>query len=242
MAKIMIDGEIGCPDFWGDKPELNLTYIDKFLKEIPTEDSQLDIYIDSFGGSCSTGLAIHNRILSYKKDTKAVVKTHIVGYCMSIAAVLAMAGDDIIMYPGSIFMIHPAWTYTYGNAKALREEAYTLDLLTKEIANVFALRLDKDRDSVIQFMEKEQLLGPEEALSLKYINTVFSLPPKDHQNRFTEAGRSILSGKIKDSKYRNFLREVNTNEYSNLESRKPLSITPLNPITFTDLLEQVPVE
>ena len=126
------------------------------LGEIET----LNIYINSPGGDVFEGNTIMN-MLKRKKCTKNV---YIDGLAASIASVIAMAGDKIIMPSNSMMMIHNAWTYTAGNSKDLRKLADDLDKVNASIRQAY---LDKagdklDEETLINLMDNETWLTAQE--------------------------------------------------------------------------------
>lgn len=126
------------------------------LGEIET----LNIYINSPGGDVFEGNTIMN-MLKRKKCTKNV---YIDGLAASIASVIAMAGDKIIMPSNAMMMIHNAWTYTAGNSKDLRKLADDLDKVNASIRQAY---LDKasdklDEETLINLMDNETWLTAQE--------------------------------------------------------------------------------
>lgn len=85
--------------------------------------SNINLYINSPGGSVFEGVAIHNML----KRHKAKVNVYVDALAASIASVIAMAGDTIHMPKNSMLMIHNPWTFAMGNAADLRKTADDLD-------------------------------------------------------------------------------------------------------------------
>ena len=78
--------------WWGGEDSMGA---DKFRQELEKNKnaSQINLYINSMGGSVSEGVAIYNQI----KRHKAHVTAYIDGFACSIASVIPMAADEIIM-------------------------------------------------------------------------------------------------------------------------------------------------
>lgn len=87
--------------------------------------SEIVIYINSQGGSVFEGTAIYNQL----KRHPARKVVHIDGFACSIASVVAMAGDEIIMPRNALMMIHNMWRNVTGNAAELRKAADDLDTI-----------------------------------------------------------------------------------------------------------------
>lgn len=136
-----------------------------FLSELDNYKA-IDIYINSGGGSVSGGLAIYN-ILSRHNGFKTV---HVDGIAASIASVIALAGDKVIIPSTAMFMIHKPWSWCEGNADDMRKEADSLDTCQKTITNVYMDNVQEGiEESVITDMvNKETWLTGTEAQ--KYFN------------------------------------------------------------------------
>lgn len=87
----------------------------------------INIYINSYGGDVKEGLAIYNQL----KRHPAQKTVYIDGFACSIASVIAMAGDKVIMGPNTLMMIHHAWMVACGNADELRKAANDLEVIDR---------------------------------------------------------------------------------------------------------------
>lgn len=125
---------------------------------------ELNIYINSGGGSVWAGVAIYNIL----KRFNAKKTVHIDGLAASIASVIALAGDEVIMPKNSFMMIHKAWCYTSGNADELRSTADMLDTIEKSIVNIYMENtLDGIEESFVkELMSAETWLEAEKAAEL----------------------------------------------------------------------------
>lgn len=151
QTELMIYGNIG-QDWWsGDG--ITEMHVLEGMKELDPTAKDHYIRINSPGGQVNVGLTIMNLLLSHSAQMKVAnpdFKLHTVcdGYAMSIASVIFMAGDVRTMALGSVGMIHDAWNGCYGNATEMRKTADTLDMLSSNIADVYANRCvasaDKD--------------------------------------------------------------------------------------------------
>lgn len=124
------------------------------------EINTLNIYINSPGGDVFEG----NTIMNMLKRHKATKNVYIDGLAASIASVIAMAGDKIIMPSNSMMMIHNAWTYAAGNSHELRKLADDLDKVNASIRQTY---LDKagdklDEATITALMDAETWLTAQE--------------------------------------------------------------------------------
>ena len=117
-AELRIYGDIG--QSW-DAEESNDAK--RIVEALDGLKGDLDVRINSFGGSVADGLAIYNAISRHDGN----VTTHIDGVAYSIASLIAMAGNQISMAENAMLMIHAPWGFAMGNAPEMREMANVLD-------------------------------------------------------------------------------------------------------------------
>ncbi|WP_423231358.1 head maturation protease, ClpP-related [Bacillus thuringiensis] len=130
------------------------------------DKSNLNIYVNSGGGSVFAGLAIYNML----KRNKAQKTVYVDGVAASIASVIALAGDRIVIPSNAFLMIHKPWTISAGNAHDFRKMAEDLDHIESGILNVYKENL-KDGigiEEIQQLVDAETWLSGEEAE--KYFN------------------------------------------------------------------------
>lgn len=98
--------------------------------------SALSVHINSMGGSVFEGIAILNALRAHP----AKVTTIVDGLAASIASVVAMGGDEVVMSANSQMMIHNASGFVSGDAKAMSERAAVLEKQNQNIASIYADR------------------------------------------------------------------------------------------------------
>jgi len=134
-AELFIYGEIG--GWWGDGPDTQQT-----VKDIAAMDAnQTTVRINSPGGSVFDGVAIYNALATHPAEI--VVK--IEGGAPSIAAIIARAGDKIMIGEEANNMNHKPWSLVMGDAAAMRKEADILDQLEGGLLDIYASRTGIDR-------------------------------------------------------------------------------------------------
>lgn len=99
-AELMIYGDIG-ESWWAET--VTARELVSQLQDI--EAGTIKVRINSFGGSIADGLAIYNALRSHGARIEVVIE----GVAMSIAALIAMAGDHIEAPENARFMIHAPW-------------------------------------------------------------------------------------------------------------------------------------
>lgn len=95
--------------------------------------SKINVHINSGGGSVFGGIAIYNML----KRFDAEITVYVEGLAASIASVIAMAGNKIIIPANAQMMIHKPSSFAMGNADELRKEADILDGCQKVILNTY---------------------------------------------------------------------------------------------------------
>ena len=124
------------------------------------DGQELNIYINSVGGNVFAGIAIYNQLKRY--TGRKVV--HVDGVAASIASVIAMAGDEIVMPSNAMLMIHRASVGVYGNIADLQRYAEVLREIDDNILKTYADRLinPADIDEIKRLMDNETYLTAEE--------------------------------------------------------------------------------
>ena len=137
------------------------------LENLGTVDN-INVYINSYGGSVSAGLAIYNQL----KNHSAKVTTYCDGFACSIASVIFMAGDDRVMNEGSILMIHEPWCYTMGNADELQKQIESLRKLSQLSVDIYSNTTGIENNKIAEMMKAETWITPKEALELGFATTI----------------------------------------------------------------------
>ena len=94
---LYLNGVIASESWYGDEitPQI-------FKDELESDNGDIEVWINSVGGDVYAATQIYNMLKSYKG--KVTVK--IDSLAASAASVIAMAGDEVLMSPLSLLMIH----------------------------------------------------------------------------------------------------------------------------------------
>ena len=109
------------------------------LRKLPTNTKQINIRVNTFGGSVADGLAIYNAL----REIKARKVTLIDGVAISAGSLIAMAGDEIRAPKTALMMIHGPWTVAQGNASEMRQQADVLDKWADAMVSAYARKMTK---------------------------------------------------------------------------------------------------
>lgn len=134
--------------------------IAEFLGDLDNYQA-IEIHINSGGGSVHGGLAIYNLLRRYEgKKT-----TYVDGLAASIAGVIAMAGDEIIVPETAQIMLHKPWMDYCGNADDFRRAAESLDSCQETIIAAYLQRAKPDigREQIEEMINAETWLTGKKA-------------------------------------------------------------------------------
>jgi ATP-dependent protease ClpP protease subunit len=104
----------------------------------------INVRINSDGGAVTDGIAIYNALRRH--GARKVVT--IDGIAASIASLIAMAGDEIVMAANTLMMIHAPSGAEWGNAAAHREFADVLDTYATAMLESYARRVPAKRSQI----------------------------------------------------------------------------------------------
>lgn len=165
-AELLIYGDIGA-DFWGGESVGALDVV-RALADLDVDT--LTARINSYGGSVADGLAIYNALQRHP----AQVTTAIDGVAVSIASLIAMAGDTVQMAQNGRLMIHAPWGLLMGNAVDAREFADVLDGYAKSMAPSYAAKTGQSVDEVASLLldGKDHWYSADEAKTAGFVDEI----------------------------------------------------------------------
>lgn len=138
----------------------------KAIKELDVD--VIHLRINSPGGSVFAARAMEQAL----REHSAKVIVHIDGIAASAATFIAMAGDEVIMAKGAMFMIHKAWTVMWGNADDIRKEADLLDKIDGTLAETYADKTGKEVELIASWMADETWFTSSEALEHGFATSI----------------------------------------------------------------------
>jgi ATP-dependent protease ClpP protease subunit len=136
----------------------------------------LDIEIHSPGGSVLDGYKLYNELLALRE--RGVHVTAHITLAASMASVIAMAADKVVMKQGGRMMIHEASGGAHGNAHELATQAALLESISDEIAGIYAGKTGLDQGKVRDMMKDETWLSADEAVALGFADSKFDTKKK----------------------------------------------------------------
>lgn len=207
-AEIYLSGEIVDDEDGGWIEELR--YGNSTGYEFPTKlkaqldgvkDKELEIHINSYGGSVFAGVAMANFIANHKPKTTCIVD----GIAASIASQIFFSADVCKIPANGYLMIHRPFTLAEGNAEDLRKAAEILDTIQEGLATTYQKKaLDGVTAEEINSMINAEtwLTGAEAAQKFK----VEVVQPVKALNYFGDRNKLLAAGIKKLPTPLNFLQ------------------------------------
>jgi ATP-dependent Clp protease protease subunit len=153
---VFIDGEIN--DITSDLVVAQLLFLDG-------QDTEKDInlYINSPGGSVTAGLAIYDTIQYVKSD----VQTICLGQAASMAALIVACGapGKRLVLPSSRMLIHQPWGGASGQARDIGIQSKEIVRLKKMTIDYFALHTGKSPEKIASDMERDFSMSADDAVA-----------------------------------------------------------------------------
>ncbi len=137
-------------------------------KEDPDRD--IEIYINSPGGSVSAGLAIYDTMSLIKCD----IATMAVGTAMSMAAILLSAGTKgkRTALPNSRIMIHDVAGGYSGKALDVDIQVKEMMRYRQVLAEILAQKCGRSVEQVLKDIDRDNFMSPQEAMEYGIIDSV----------------------------------------------------------------------
>jgi len=144
-AELSIFGDIG-EDWLAEESNTAKNVVERLaaLGEV----TDLDVRINSYGGSVADGLAIYNALKRHPANVAVTVE----GVAVSIASLIAMAGDSIEMPANTLMMVHAPWGLAMGNAPEMREMADVLDKYAEAMASSYAGKTGRPHEEMLALL------------------------------------------------------------------------------------------
>lgn len=179
--------------YWG----VSIETVRSALREIGNVE-ELTIRVNSYGGDVFEGNGIFNLLQEHQS-----LKTFIIeGVAASMASLIPMCGDEIVMYSNSFFMIHNPWTVTFGESKDHRNMADLLDKIKENAIAMYKRKAKKLSDEKIsELMNNTTWMTAKEALEYGFIDRILDAEELDEPNTSgnmklpEEYKKMLMSGK-----------------------------------------------
>lgn len=151
-------------DWWVGEPVQSETSANFFRDKLAEyrDVKEIVLYINSAGGSVREGYGIYAQLQRHP----AYVTAYIDGFANSIASIIAMAADKVVMYQNSMMGIHNAMDYIFGNASEHRKCADDLDALMEGNRQIYLTKSAGKlaEDKLIELLDAETMLNAQQCM------------------------------------------------------------------------------
>lgn len=134
------------------------------LDDASNDVSVVRLRINSPGGSATDGAAIRSLVRSFAEQQHATVSVEIHGIAASAASAIAMAGDQILMAPDALLMIHNPWSIAVGDSADMQHVADVLEKHEQAYATTYADRTGLPVEEIRDLMSAETWMTASEAI------------------------------------------------------------------------------
>ena len=162
-TELIFNGPISEDTWFGDEITPAM-----FRNELSKVSGNLTVWINSPGGDVFAASQIYTMLRNHKG--KVTVK--IDGIAASAASVVAMAGDETLIAPTGMLMIHNPATIAIGNKSDMEQAIRLLDEVKESIINAYEEKSHQSRAKIAHMMDEETWLNAKKALSLGLVDGI----------------------------------------------------------------------
>lgn len=160
---LYLDGAIAEETWFGDEVTPK-----QFKSELLSGEGDITIWINSPGGDVFAASQIYNMLMDYKG--KVTVK--IDGIAASAASVIAMAGEQVLISPTGLMMIHNPMTIAFGDAGEMEKAISMLSEVKESIINAYEIKTGLSRVKLSHFMDAETWFNAKKAVELGFADGI----------------------------------------------------------------------
>lgn len=220
-SELILEGVVASESWWGDEVTPKA-----FRDELAKYPGPISVRINSPGGDVWAGVSIYNALSEHEGEVTVKVD----GIAASIASIIAMAGDKIIMLPGSMMMVHQPWTMAAGNKDELANVITMLEKTGESLVDIYVARTRKSKDEIVALLEAETWMTAEDAVELGFATEA-------------QPAKTTISDSIKNAlNYASVVNSAVLQPVMSMKARKNVSDV-ATPVTEADKQEpEAPVE
>jgi ATP-dependent Clp protease protease subunit len=140
--------------------------------EAEDPEKDIDLYINSPGGSAYAGMAIYDTV----QYVKPAVRTISVGMCMSAAAMILCGGaaGKRMALPNSKIMIHQGSAGFRGTPTDIEIHAHEVLSMRQRMAEIIAAHSKRPLEAVLKDIDRDHFMTPDDAVEYGLIDRVVS--------------------------------------------------------------------
>lgn len=168
-ANIEIYGPIG-ESFFDDA--VSAKAFSEELKNLPKDVTNIELRLNSPGGSVFDGMTIYERL----KQHKAKVTVYIDGLAASIASVIALAGDKVYIGEGALMMIHRPMSGVFGNTDEMLRMVEVLEKIENQMVGIYERNTDTTRSELEEMLLGDFWMEAKEAVRYGFADEIIEEP------------------------------------------------------------------
>lgn len=150
----------------------NIIIAQLLFLQMEEPDKDVNVYINTPGGSVTSGLAIYDTMQFIKPD----VNTYCMGQAASMGALLLAAGTKGKRHalPHSRIMIHQPWGGVQGAASDINIQAQEILRLKERLNEILAQHTGQSIEKVIKDSDRDYFMSAEEAKAYGIVDEVIA--------------------------------------------------------------------
>ena len=154
----------------------NLIIAQMLFLQMEEANKEISVYINSPGGSVTSGLAIYDTMQFIKPD----VSTYCIGQATSMGAILLAAGTrgKRFALPNSRIMIHQPWGGIQGAAEDISRHAKEILKLRDEINGILANHTGQSLERIQKDTDRDYFMSAQEAKAYGLVDEVIMTKKK----------------------------------------------------------------
>ncbi|MCK2095224.1 head maturation protease, ClpP-related [Thauera aromatica] len=187
-AEIILRGWIGV-DWMNTADALGAQLLDSV--------THITVRINSLGGLAHEGIAMHNILKAHPAHVLVIIE----GVAGSAASVVAMAGDEVAMYPNSLMMIHAIKMVEaddWGNAVETPEAAAASRAYNAALLATYTARTGKSADDIAALLATDTWMTAAEAIAGGFADRIepYAAAPADAPAQPVNATLAALAAAV----------------------------------------------
>lgn len=163
---VIVGSELEAEWFGGVAPK-------PFIDALKSMNGDVHLRINSPGGDVFGANAMAQAMREYKNGQ---IIAHVDGVAASAASVLAITAGQTIVAPGSLMMIHNAWTIAAGDRHDFLDTAAILEKVDGMLAQAYATKSGGKAEAFAKMMDAETWFTPEEAVAAGLATAIAEAP------------------------------------------------------------------
>ena len=162
-SELYLDSAISDETWFGDE----ITPAN-FKAELAKHSGNVTVWINSPGGDCFAASQIYTML----KNHSGKITVKIDGIAASAASVVAMAGDEVLISPTGMLMIHNPMTMAFGDYEEMQKAMEMLDEVKESIINAYEIRTGMSRAKLSHLMDSETWMNANKAIEFGFADDV----------------------------------------------------------------------